>query len=203
MVRRLKEDIDRLKKDRIVEVAEELFYSQGFIQTSMTQIAEALAVGKPTIYHFFASKTALLAEVCNRTTEYAAELAQAGLGREGSPNERLRYIVRELSMRVMTNRAGMAVLFRETKHLSAAERQRLARNYHRFNSLLNQLLSEGLAAGEFRFTNHTVVTHAISGMATWLFTWYDPDGPLSPDEVADEVERLASGMIAAQGAGDR
>lgn len=195
MVRQLKEDIDRLKKDRIVEVAEHLFFTQGFTQTSMTQIAETLAVGKPMIYQYFSSKSALLAEVCNRTTEFAAALADSALEKKGSPKDRLRQIVHELSLQVMANRSGMAVLFREAQHLPEAERDRLAQNYHRFNSSLYTLLSDGVDLGEFRFASHTVVTHAISGMATWLFTWYDPEGPLSADDIAAELEELAIKMI--------
>ncbi|MEZ5714845.1 MAG: TetR/AcrR family transcriptional regulator [Paracoccaceae bacterium] len=198
MVRQLKDDIDQLKKDRIVEAAEQMFFAQGFTQTSMSQIAEALAVGKPLIYHFFSSKTELLAEVCNRTTEFAATLADTSLKQQGSACERLRSIVRELSLQVMANRAGMSVLFREAKHLPEAERIRLARNYHHFNKSLNQLLSDGVASGEFRFDSHVVVTHAISGMSTWLFTWYDPGGALSAEEIASELETLAVRMLVSE-----
>jgi hypothetical protein len=64
-----------------------------------------------------------------------------------------------------------------------------------FNRSIEVLLQDGVRTGEFVVENESVVTHAISGMATWIFTWYRPDGPLSPNEIAQQMANLVLRMV--------
>lgn len=50
-------------RQRILEVAEELFVERGFVGTSMNDIAEKAGVAKSLIYHYFESKQALWHEL--------------------------------------------------------------------------------------------------------------------------------------------
>lgn len=51
------------KYQTIIDSATRLFLTQGFRQVSMEKIAAAAPVSKATLYHYFTSKDALLAEV--------------------------------------------------------------------------------------------------------------------------------------------
>lgn len=51
------------KRQTIIDSATRLFLAQGFRQVSMEKIAAAAPVSKATLYHYFDSKEALLAEV--------------------------------------------------------------------------------------------------------------------------------------------
>lgn len=191
----MRSSVDKLKRELIVNAAEELFFKQGFMQTSMTEIAQHLSVGKPTIYQFFKSKNEILSEVCNRTTAFAADTAKHALSLDGTASDKIGRIVHELCLRVIDNSNSLAVMFREVKYLSINERQRLSENYHSFNESVSAILSEGVDSGEFKEADFTVVVHAISGAATWIYTWYQPNGRLSPHEVADEMRELILRML--------
>lgn len=180
-----------------MRVAGELFFTKGFTQTSMEEIATRLSIGKPQIYACFPSKTDLLAEVCNWVTMLVANVASEAANSQGTPTERVAYVVRELSRRVIEGRMNLAVLFREIKHLPPEGRDELARNFHSFNRSFESLLREGMEAGEFRIQSPTVATHAISGMTTWMYAWFNTEGPLSAEEVVDEMVRLALTMVKA------
>ena len=54
----------KLKRDHIVAAAVEMFERQGFVHTTLDQLAEALGVSKPFIYNHFRSKQELLAVIC-------------------------------------------------------------------------------------------------------------------------------------------
>lgn len=54
---------DDPKRQAIIEAATRLFLAHGFPQVSMEKIATAAPVSKATLYHHFASKDLLLAEV--------------------------------------------------------------------------------------------------------------------------------------------
>lgn len=56
-------EINDSKRQAIIDSATRLFLLQGFRQVSMEKIAAAAPVSKATLYHYFTSKDALLAEV--------------------------------------------------------------------------------------------------------------------------------------------
>jgi len=57
-------------RDKILDVALELFTDQGFDGTSMRQIAERLHISKPAIYYHFASKEEILMALHMRLHEF-------------------------------------------------------------------------------------------------------------------------------------
>jgi AcrR family transcriptional regulator len=58
-------------RERILEVALDLFTDQGFDGTSMREIAERLRITKPSIYYHFASKEEILLALHMRQHEFA------------------------------------------------------------------------------------------------------------------------------------
>lgn len=194
----LRERLLEVKREEILRVAGELFASKGFTQTSVEEIAASLGIGKPQIYACYPSKTALLAEVCNHTTMLAAKVAAEAARSEGTPVDRVTHVVRELIRSVIEGRMNLAVLFREVKHLPQEAIDELAHNFHLFNRSFESLLQEGVACGEFEVREPAVVTHAVSGMATWTYSWFKDDGPLSAEQVTEEMVRLALKMVGAK-----
>lgn len=199
MPKQLKSKINDLKRDEIIRVAGNLFYQNGFTKTSVEDIATALSVGKPFIYSFFPSKADLLADVCNRVTSFAADLAVYALNDEGPFTERLDRIVRQLCLRVIEGHLYLAVLFREEKHMPSSAVKQLTRNRHAFKNAVTKLLDDGKKAGEFKFQSSAAITElAITGMITWVFTWYQDRGALKPEQIADEMSSLVMDMVRAR-----
>jgi len=180
---------------RILDVASELFYELGYRGTSVDAIADRLAVAKPVIYTHFKGKADILAGVCGRTTAFAAGAAEAHARQTGPATPRLAAMVRELTLRVIEGRVYLAVYFREEMHLPADAYRKLSSNRRRFDRALSSLLQQGVDAGEFVIAHVSVTTQAITGMTTWLFNWYRPDGPLTPAQMADDMARLALTMV--------
>ena len=61
-----------------------------------------------------------------------------------------------------------------------------------FADLLAEAQKKGLLRPGF---NLSVVRMLSMGALTWVAEWYSPDGPLTPDDVADELMRLLAGGI--------
>lgn len=198
MIVELKEEMFEFKKGRVLDVASELFFTKGYTRTTLDDIATHLSVTKPFIYQFYANKAELLVEVCLRTTALAAERARIALDDKDTPTDRLRQFVGNLAHEVIVGRMYLAVYFREEKHLPPEAQLKLQDHHRRFNRALRTLLEEGKAKGEFSFDDSVVAMQAITGMSTWIFTWYRPEGRLSEKAVADQLARLA---LAAVGVG--
>src|SRR6202049_5271300 len=84
------------KRAAILEAAQQVFFANGFVGTSMDQVAATAAVSKQTVYKHFSDKEALFREVVTnvvraRDSGITAEFFSTG---EGSFEERLRSFVR-------------------------------------------------------------------------------------------------------------
>ena len=55
-----------LRKEAILQTAEELFFTKGYTETSIQDILEKLEISKGGFYHYFDSKNALLEEICRQ-----------------------------------------------------------------------------------------------------------------------------------------
>ena len=62
-----------------------------------------------------------------------------------------------------------------------------------FGTLLGEAERQGLIKPGFDLS---VVRMLMLGALTWVAEWYDPEKPMTPDDVADEMMRLLSGGIA-------
>ena len=62
----IRDAVSLLKRERIISTAVELFHERGVHKTTLEAFAEKMSFTKPIIYSHFASKEALLAEICSR-----------------------------------------------------------------------------------------------------------------------------------------
>lgn len=191
----IKEEINNLKRQRILDAASVLFHENGYRGTSIDAIAQQVNVTKPFIYYYFKNKAEILAAVCGETTAIVAEMAEQEALNSGPAQVRLRNLVKALTLKIIKSRVYLAVYFREEKHLPPANMKALADNRRRFNLALRQLLEQGVASGEFQSRNITVATQSITGMTTWLFNWYRETGPLTPEAISDEMAGLCVAML--------
>ena len=74
---RLKPDIQRARREHILDAAERCFARAGFYRTTMQDICKEAAVSPGALYLYFDSKEALIAGICERDrAEFAERLAQ-------------------------------------------------------------------------------------------------------------------------------
>ena len=99
----MREAISHLKRERILAAAADLFYRQGYGQTTLEQVANELQVTKPFIYAHFASKNELLVEICSRAIHLAHESLNRAMAQDASATERLETVVRDFLTAVLTH----------------------------------------------------------------------------------------------------
>ncbi|MEA2742977.1 MAG: hypothetical protein QOG25_1348 [Acetobacteraceae bacterium] len=194
----MREEISAYKKERILEEAVKLFYERGFNGTTLDDIAGKLGVTKPFIYTHFRSKVELLEAICRPTIEMSLEAISKAAQREGRASDRLFQGVVDFSKVVLQRQANIAVYFREEKSFSEAGLADINALRKRFDRVLSELLAEGISTGEFEIADIRVAALAIGGMVSWAYTWYQPAGRLSIDDVGAELARFALEMVRAR-----
>jgi len=136
------------RKDRILEAAVELFRQYGFKKTSLEEIAAAAGVSKATLYHYVDGKDELFGEVVRKFHgEFVSDL-KSQLALERTPMAKVRRYAHELVERSKLlhrflgppgDGGRVPVEFKHLKRCAEIE-----------ISILQEILSEGMASGHFR-----------------------------------------------------
>jgi AcrR family transcriptional regulator len=83
--KQVEESTTRSTRDRILDVALELFSDEGYDKTSLREIAERLGFSKAAIYYHFASKEDILRELHHRLHDFGRDALDTLGKSEGSP----------------------------------------------------------------------------------------------------------------------
>jgi TetR/AcrR family transcriptional regulator, cholesterol catabolism regulator len=171
-------------RDLILATAADLFRLRGYRATTLEDIAARLGMSKASLYTYFRGKEEILAEISRLTidtfSQGLAEISRASL----SPQEKLRQVVRRHVRFVASHRSFLTVFFSEEASLPARSARALARQKDRYDKALEAIVRQGIRRGVFRPVPPRLVVYGLLGMANWLYKWYNPRGPLGPDDIA-------------------
>lgn len=187
----IKAEVDEIKRRRILEEAVAQFFDKGYEATSLESIAESLGVTKQFIYSRFRSKAELLVSICHAGAAAADQTVALSATLTGDPVTRLADLIRYFVKLQIENRREVALYFRESKSLPPEDAEAIDTSKLRFHRMLCALLNEGKAAGQFTFADTSLAASALGGMASWAFTWFQPEGRWDAESVAQELAILA------------
>ena len=194
----IRDAVSRLKRERIIATAVELFYSNGLGNTTLEAVADKMGVTKPFIYSHFKSKSELLAEICSRGIRASLDALDRAVASAGSATDKMQALARDFMLAVLSNQAHIAIYNREEKHLSPQDSDAINAMRREFDRKFCALLNEGVAAGEFIVDDVQLTSLAIGGIVSWSYVWYRPNGRLTPAETADRVADLVMSMVQAR-----
>ena len=181
----------RNTKNRIVTAAWELFYEQGYRETTIDDIVERSETSKGSFYHYFEGKDALLTSLSYLFDEKYKELIET-MDPTMHSFEKLLYLNHELFL-MIENSISLDLLARmySTQLTTRGERHLLDQNrlYYR---LLRQIVQEGQTRGELRddvSVNEIVKTYALCERAL-LYDWCICNGNYSLYQYASSMMPL-------------
>ena len=193
----IRDAIWRLKRERVVATAVDLFYHHGYARTTLEQVAAAMHVTKPFIYAHFKSKSDLLAEICMRGTRVSHESLLRAIAQPGTPADKLRTIVRDFMLSVLNHQAHAVIYSREEKELMPEDREAINRVRREFDHRLVAVLQEGVAQGAFTLEDVPLTALAIIGSVGWSQMWFRSNGRLTKEDSAERMASLALTMVGA------
>jgi AcrR family transcriptional regulator len=172
------------RRREVVAKAAQLFDKAGYHTTNMSELARAVGIEKPTLYHYFSGKDEILfwihEEFINRLIEQAEARSSAGL----SAADELAAIFADILELMDTHRGHVRVFFEHGREMTKAHQQTIREKRDRYQTHVQGIVDRGIAAGEFRELDSRLVTLAIFGMCNWSYQWYRKGGARKSDEIA-------------------
>ena len=129
--------------------------------------------------------------MCKAGATAADETVAFSATLDGDPATRLAHIIRYFVRLQIEHRREVALYFREAKSLPAEEGLAIDASKQYFHRMLRTLLKEGSASGQFEIADPSLAASALGGMASWAFTWFQPEGRWDAESVARELAMLA------------
>ena len=168
-----------------MEVATALFSDRGYHGTSTRDIARSAGIRAASLYSHIAAKEDLLYDIVARAADrFMDEVEEAEAG-AASPEEKLRRAMRAHVRVVAEDVRAARVFHHEWRALSGERLAEVVELRDRYEDLWDGIVGS-LAGRPPRKLSRLLVLSA----ANWVYTWYDPGGTLTPDQVADGFSEL-------------
>lgn len=173
-------------QESMLAVIVEVFTDHGYDASSLEMISRRLGLSKSAVYHHFSSKAEMLELALDQVLGALEQVFESAEAKEGAAVARIRYIVRAAVMVACEQRAGLVLLLRLHGN-SEVERQAMERR-RILTASLSKTFEAAQAEGNLRDDlDPGLAARFTFGLVNSLVEWHQPDGPITPDVLADTV----------------
>jgi AcrR family transcriptional regulator len=174
------------KLDAVVAAATKVFAQKGFQATTTDDLIAATGLQRGGLYHYMSRKEDLLVEIHRRLIEpLLAETERIDV-EPHDPRTSIRLIAHALAHNLRDYHDEMVVFLHEWRTIRddpAWEEIRRARRD--LEHVIERALRRGVAQGSFDIPDPRLAALGLLGMFNHGHQWFDPDGRVSADELAD------------------
>lgn len=181
-----------LIEQEIFDQATRLFAERGFAGTNFQDIADAVGLTRPALYHYVSSKDDLLARLVAETTQDAATTIDEITHRDDlDPVEKIRSITAMNVVRQGEHRERFRLIVRSEANLPETAAETHFASRRAVLRSLTTVIEEGVAAGVFRPLDPRVAALGILGMTNWVAWWFHPSRGDDLEAISRELADLA------------
>jgi AcrR family transcriptional regulator len=186
------------RRDEVIRVATRLFAAKGYYATTLDQIAEEIGITKPALYYYITNKEDILRTIINQMLEPMQEVVDIGKS-SLSPIEKLRKIMKTLIQSAAERKETTLLAFEQANILPKRSRDALRRRRKEVEHTVLQVLKEGIGQGYFNVSDVKMAGFTILAASNWIYHWYQPEGKMTPLEIADHcIKLLENGYLKAE-----
>jgi AcrR family transcriptional regulator len=198
---RTSEEISGLKREAVVRESGRIFSRRGYHNASLDDVAKALKVSKGTLYNYTKDKEEILFQCCSMALDIGETAFEAAKpGRNGA--EKLRITLRNYIAK-LHDELGACGVINEIDALKPAHRKTIVARRDDHQQRFVTMLEEGAADGSLRAVDAKLAVYTFMGAIHFIPRWYNPQGRLTNEEIADGmVDLLMNGLVSSPAAKD-
>jgi len=180
------------REQEIIDAAADIFHRQGYSDTSVQNVADAVGILKGSLYYYIDSKDDLLYRVLLEVHDAAHTiLEEVAAMDELSPLEKLDAYVRRHVEYNTRNLTKIAVYYHDYKLLAPERRAEIRRQRKLYEDFVLGLVIEAQRQGDVAADlDPAVLSYCLFGALNSVYTWYRPGGKVSADQLADTLARF-------------
>lgn len=154
---------------------------------------EAVGILPGSLYVHINSKEELLQRIVETGIQRYLDAIEPIVESDQSAPERLRGAITAHLGVLGESLQQTRIAFHQWTYLADTGKRRVIKLRRRYEALFDQIIDEGIEAGEFRaIKSPRVIVLGIIGMLNSTTEWYSPNGELTPEQIA---EILADGAL--------
>jgi AcrR family transcriptional regulator len=185
------------RRAELLAIAERMFATRGYSQTTVRDIADEAGILSGSLYHHFDSKEAMLHEILQEFMGSLLAGFRQGHRAGGSPRESLDGLVRTAFATIHASPHAVALYQNESAVIAGLpELGFVAETSVEINQVWLDVLAEGQRSGDFRDDLDPLVVYRFIRDAVWATVrWYRPDGRLQHESVAEQYLAMLHGGL--------
>ena len=186
-----------VSREEILLAAANVLYQNGYESTTMKDIASEVNLTAASLYHHFRNKSMLLLAVLQGGIDHLIAQIDPIIQSDKSNAEKLSKMIKLHVIGVTQHKSvGVAMVFeirsllnikaqnnKDNKEIIEQRNHFFSCRDH-FEGLFRKVIHAGIDAGEFRDVDAGIFVKSLLGAQNWVAVWYNPDGRLSGEDVA-------------------
>ena len=178
----------------ILKSAAIAFRRLGYHGATVEQIAAALEMKKGNLYYYYRNKEEILLACHQYSLDRLLALLEEVERSDASPDEKLRRLIVSFVHTILDELHGTA-LFLDLEALTPSHRTIVVARRDQFDHGMRRVIEDGVRTGVFGDIDAKLLSFAILGAVNWIPRWYQPTGPASSQDIADQfADYLIGGL---------
>ena len=170
----------------------ECFTEQGYHGTTIRQVAARTGLSVPGLYHHYPSKHALLVALMSHAMSDLWTRSEQALVEAGDSVPRRFDLLVECLVLFHARRRELAfIAYSEIRSLDPAAHGVHIAARDRQQRLMDEIVRHGAETGLFSTPYPREASTAVITMCTGVAQWFQPDGELVPEQLAERYRRIA------------
>jgi len=179
-----------VRRREIADIAAHLFAKKGYAGAGISDLSEATGLGKGALYYYIISKEHLLVEIHDLVLTPLIQVANEIADSDDPPKAKLRRMTDALLESITTHIDHVWVFLHEWKSLRGKNAKVFREKRRIVEDALESILVEGMEAGDFEVSDIRLTSLAWFGMVNYTYQWYQPEGRLPPEKIAEEYHQI-------------
>jgi AcrR family transcriptional regulator len=171
------------------------FAEKGFHGTTTRDIAARAGMSPAAMYAFFRSKEDALYQIAIAALDLTVEMLSAEGARSRRPADRLRDVVKILSIWYANNSPVAGVVLHQLGALTPEHQAEVLSRKRAIDQVVRGVITDGVASGDFVICDVTAIETAIMSLCVDVARWYRAGGRRTPEAIGELNADLALRLV--------
>jgi len=184
------------RRRAVLDTAVRVFGERGYRATSMHDLAAEVGLSKPALYHYVQSKEQVLVELYEEVMDDTVRAARAIVEADLPALQALREVIIQRVAYTCEKQSLLRIFFEEEAELPREQLANVLHARREYEGTIIAIARRGQADGSIVLpATPQIFVYAILGAANWVYKWYDPSGPLTPEQLGEQIADAVLGGV--------